>query len=263
MNKFFVLIFGGRGPRPIRLATRSRLGVEELTPRVLPSAGCSMASGGASDQSARTAFAHPFDDGRFYGGSHDCSGDHGAAHATLAGTLSDSAGATGTASFSESAGSLYVTVKGATASTTLSVTITDNGTTTTLGTVTTDASGDGHAKFTGVTAAVGDIIMVGDLAGTLAQIKFSATLAGTGTGVSGSSSFNSVKNELNVSIKGAADSTTYNVSINGTVVGQITTNKHGRGRLHVSPTGVTIVSGSTISIADTAGDAAVLTGTFA
>jgi hypothetical protein len=263
MNKFFALIFGDRGPRSVRQSPRMRLGVEELTPRVLPSAGCGAAAGGASDSAAHAAFANPFDDGGSHGGGHDCGGNHGAAHATLAGTLSDSAGATGTASFNESAGSLYVTVKGATASTTLSVTFTDNGTTTTVGTVTTDASGDGHAKLTDVTAAAGDTIAVGDLTGTLAQVKFSAELVGTATGVRGSSSFNSVKDDLHVSIAGAADSTTYNVSINGTVVGQITTNKHGRGRLTVTPTGVTIASGSTISIADTAGDAAILTGTFA
>ena len=98
---------------------------------------------------------------------------------------------------------------------------------------------------------------------TVNQVKFSATLTGTATGVSGSTAYNSVRNELNVSIKGAADSTAYNVSINGTVVGQVTTNKHGRGRLYVKPTGVTIASGSTITIADTAGDAAILTGSFA
>jgi hypothetical protein len=46
-------------------------------------------------------------------------------------------------------------------------------------------------------------------------------------------------------------------------VGQLTTNSSGAGKLRVSPSGVTIQSGSTISIADTAGNAAILTGTFA
>ena len=143
------------------------------------------------------------------------------------------------------------------------MTVTDNGTTTTVGTVTTDASGNGHARLTGVTAAAGDTITVGDLTGTFSQVKLSATLTGTATGVSGLTEYNSVKNQLRVSISGAADSTTYNVSINGMVVGQITTNRRGYGHLKVTPSGVTIASGSTISIADTSGDAAILTGTFA
>jgi hypothetical protein len=142
------------------------------------------------------------------------------------------------------------------------VTITDNGTTTTLGSISTDASGNGNAKFTGVTAVAGDTINVGDLTGSFAQIRFTASLTGA-TGVSGNAAFNSVKNVLHVSIKGATASTTYNVTINGTVVGQITTNSHGYGRLNVTPTGVTIASGSTISVADTTGDPAILTGSFA
>jgi len=137
-----------------------------------------------------------------------------------------------------------------------------------LGTVSTDASGNGHAKFTGVTAAAGDALTVGDLTGTLAQVKFTATLTGAATSVSGSSSYNSVKNSLHVAISGATASTTYNVSINGAVVGQITTNSNGHGRLKVTPTGVTIAAGSTISITDTAGSTAIpdrnvcLKGTF-
>jgi len=121
MLKFFKAIFSAQARR----APRQRgfhLGVEELTPRVLPSTGCAMAAGGASAQAARfgssTAgnFSSESDEG------HDCGGRHGADHATLAGSLSNSSGATGTASFNESAGSLYVTVKGAAASSTLSVT---------------------------------------------------------------------------------------------------------------------------------------------
>ena len=93
--------------------------------------------------------------------------------------MSNASGATGTASFNESNASLFVTVKGAAASTTLNVAVTDNGTTTTVGTVTTDASGNGHAKFTGVTVAAGDTVTVGsDITGTFAQVKFTASLTG-------------------------------------------------------------------------------------
>jgi hypothetical protein len=265
MLNIFTKIFGGSVQRP-RGPRKPRLGVEELTPRTLPSAGFhTIAAGGAFDQAARfAAFESSSSSTDTSSESQDgCGGHHGAEHATLSASLTNASGATGTASFNSSAGSLFVTVKGATASSTLSVTVTDNGTTTNVGTITTDASGNGHAKFTGVTAAAGDTVMVGDLTGTFAQVRFSATLTGTTTGVSGSAAYNSVKNSLHVSITGAAASTTYNVSINGTVIGQITTNSRGYGRLKVTPSGVTIASGSTISIADTTGSAAILTGAFA
>lgn len=255
MLKFFTKVFGGNARRtPQR--PRTRLGVEELNSRVLPSAGC-MGGAGASSQESNAAFA--FDGGGGWGGH-----GFGERHATDAATLSDAAGATGTATFSESRGSLFVSVKGATASTTLSVTVTDNGTTTTLGTITTNASGNGHARFTSATVAAGDTISVGDLTGTFAQIHFNATLTGATTSVTGSAQFNSVENELRVAVRGATASTEYNVTVNGTVVGQITTNKHGRGRLYVTPpTGVTITTGSTVSVTPTAGGTAILTGTFA
>jgi hypothetical protein len=258
MRKFFAAIFGGQDRRTIRPAPKARLGVEELTPRVLPSAGCSLAAAGAS--AARTAFANGSADSESFSGDHGDHGGHscGAEHATLAASLTDASGATGTASFNSNSGALFVSVTGATASTTLAVTVDG----TSVGSVTTDASGNGHAKLTGVTAAAGSTVMVGDLTGTFAQTKFTALLTGA-TGVNGSATYKSVKNQLHVSVTGATAGTTYNVTVNGTVVGQITTNSRGRGRLNVTPTGVTFAAGSTISIADTAGDAAILTGTFA
>jgi hypothetical protein len=262
-------MFGGGVRRPAPPAPRVRLGVEELTPRVLPSAGCGMAAAGAASFAARFTAASSSSDDDSSSGSHDCGGHfgdhhHGAELAALVATLSDSAGATGTAAFNTSSDTLFVSVKGATPSTTLNVTVTDNGTTTTVGTVTTDASGNGHARITDVTAAAGDTVAVGDVTGTLNQVKFTATLSGTTAGVSGSARYNSVRNSLQVFVSGAAASTTYNVSVNGTVVGQITTDARGRGHLRVTPpSGVTIASGSTISIADTGGDPAILTGTFA
>jgi hypothetical protein len=67
---------------------------------------------------------------------------------------------------------------------------------------------------------------------------------------------------LRVRIHGAAANTTYDVSIDGTTVGQITTNGRGSGRLFVSPTAA-IVAGSTISILDSAAGTTLLSGTFA
>lgn len=267
MRSFFEIVVGGRSRRPSQ--PRTRLGVEELNARVLPSAGCSMAAAGASSsgsaaaQSARVAFlADSSDSSGDHGGhgGHGC--DHGQGHATLSASLSNATGATGTATFSDSNGVLKVTVTGAAANSTLSVTVTDNGTTTTVGNVTTDASGNGTAKFDGVTLAAGDTIAVGDLNGTFAKVKLTAALSGD-TGVTGSASFNSLRNQLKVSATGLTAGTTYDVAVNGTVVGQVTANPAGRARFHVTPSGLTVTAGSIITLTVSGGTSAVLTGTLA
>ena len=48
-----------------------------------------------------------------------------------------------------------------------------------MGTLTTDASGNGTAKLSNVTASAGDTILVGDLTGTFTQSHLSATLSGS------------------------------------------------------------------------------------
>jgi hypothetical protein len=266
MLKYLSTFFGGGVRRPARPAPRPRLGIERLDARITPSCGGTGTASGSTASAAAARFASFMSSAAEWGDSHDgCGGGHHAEHATLAASLTNATGATGTASFSEQNASLFVSVKGAAASTTLSVAVTDNGTTTTLGTVTTDASGNGHAKFTGATVTAGDTITVGDLNGTFAQVKFTASLTGaTGSTVTGTASFNSIKNSLNLRISGADASTTYNVTVNGTVVGQITTNAHGRGHFRVTPSGVTIASASTITVVGTAtGSTPILTGTFA
>jgi hypothetical protein len=261
MYKYFVAIFGDQRRRP-RPLIKTLLKLEALNARIVPCAGATGSAGGSAAEAVRQQFASDragFDES---GGGHHGHGDCGAEHATLAASLSNSSGATGTARFSDTNGALNVSVTGAAASSTLNVTVTDNGTTTTVGTLTTDASGNGHAKFNNVTLAAGDTITVGDLNGTFAQATFTASLTGA-TGLSGSARFSSVNNRLGLRISGAAASTTYNVTINGTVVDQIITNSRGFGHARLTLSGVTIASGSTISIADTAGGAPILTGTFA
>src|SRR5262249_33005081 len=103
---------------------------------------------------------------------------------------------------------------------------------------------------------------VGDLQGTFAQVKLTAALTGSGA-ATGSASFHTLRNQLHVSITGAAANTTYNVSVNDVVVGQLTTNSAGAGKLNVTPSGVTIQAGWTSSVADTAGSAAIVQGVFA
>ena len=109
---------------------------------------------------------------------------------------------------------------------------------------------------------MGSAITVGDLQGTFAQVQFTASLAGA-AGVTGVASFNAAKNQLRVSVQGTAAGTTYEVTVNGTVVGQLTTDSSGAGQLRVWPSGVTIQGGSTVSVRDTAGSPAILDGVFA
>jgi hypothetical protein len=262
-----------------------RLGVESLNDRVLPSAGCMGMTGGdgsSGSSSAAAQFASNFDSGIGGGfggfGRFDDLGFHGhgfahriAERATLAASLSNSSGATGQAFVGDTNASgvgtsLFTVVRGAAANSSLDVSITDSGTTTKVGTVSTDASGNGMAKISNVTVKAGDTITVGDLTGTLSQVHYNATLSSavTTTTASGRAAYNSVENRLNVSLTGATAHTTYEVTVNGTNVGQITTNHRGRGRLMTSlPTGVTITSGSTIAITDSTGTTTVINGSFA
>jgi hypothetical protein len=263
MLKFFGTILGGRTRRTTRPARaqrpQARLTVEELTPRVLPSASAFGRSFGHAAHAVFSTSSTASSSATNSSSSSHAGGMCGAESATLAATLTDASGATGQASFDATTGTLKIQVQGATASTSLSVVVDG----TTVGTVTTNASGSGQAKLSNVTAKAGSTITVGDLSGTFTQVQFTATLTGSTTGVTGSASYSSVKNQLRVSVQGAAASTTYNVTVNGVVVGQVTTNSSGKGKLTASPSGVTIVAGSTIAVSDTAGSAAILTGTFA
>lgn len=243
-------------PASPRFRSQARLGVEELTPRVLPSAS---SFGHFFSHQSEALFSESATAGR-----RDISGDfrsgdgcHGS-EATLAASLTNASGATGRASYNATTQTLNVHVTGAAASTTLTVAV-DGAS---VGTLTTNSSGNGHATFSGVTVTAGSTITVGDLTGTFTQIKFTASLTGA-TGVTGTAEYNSLRNKLHLSLTGAADNTTYNVTVNNVIVGQFTTNSSGSGRFHISPSGVTIVAGSTISVSDTLGDPAILQGVFA
>lgn len=259
MLKFFAAMFGDRGSRRARVAHPRpvRLGLEALSSRILPSAGCSGAAAGASTQAARAAMFSSATAGASdttEHGGHEC----GAEHASLSASLSNSSGATGTATFSESNGVLKVSVTGATASTSLAVSVDG----TQVGSVTTDASGNGQAKLTGVTASAGSTVLVGDLTGAFAQVKLSAALTGS-TSATGTASFSTLTGKLKVSATGLTAGTTYDVAIDGATVGQITANSAGRGKLHVTPTGIAIAAGSMVTFIATGDTTAILTGMFA
>jgi hypothetical protein len=240
-------------------------------PRILPSNshfGLAAAHFGHQGQAAIVGTASTGGDssGGCSGGSQTSSsgtdsGDRCHAGATLFANLSNSNGATGLATFNATDSTLTVKVSGAATGATLTVTVNS----VQVGTVATDASGNGTAKLTNVTAQAGQTVAVGDLQGTLAQAKFTASLTSptNATGVSGEAEFSAIKSKLEVEVTGGGANTTYNVTVDNVVVGQVTTNSAGSVKIYLSLTNATIKAGSTITISDTAGNPAILQGTFA
>lgn len=275
MFAFFAHWFGNKGQKTRQAnhpCQTGQLKVEELMPRIAPAAhglhfggghflanSHALFSGLTAGNFARGHEAHADDDagetGGETGGCH-----HGEGQASLVASLSNSAGATGNAAFNSSSNQLRVSVHGAAVSTSLDIAIDG----TTVGTVTTDASGNGYSKLTltGTTVQAGSAITIGDLTGSFVQTQLSATLTGV-NGETGNAHYSTQRDSLRLFVQGAAANMTYNVTINDTVVGQFTTNSAGRGKFFLSPTNASIAAGSSLSVADTAGNAAILTGTFA
>ena len=93
-------------------------------------------------------------------------------------SLMDSSGASGQANFDSVRGMLMIHVTGATASSSLTVAVGG----TTVGTLTTDASGNGTLSVaeSSSTITTGTTITVGDLSGTFGQPPVPASLAAPG-----------------------------------------------------------------------------------
>src|SRR5262245_48223429 len=264
MLRFLARILGRKPTRrtgPGQARQQVRLSVEELMPRVLPSVnlGSAAAAGGAGHRHNHALFSDSStssgDAGSQGAAHHSCGGAASNHGASLAATLSNSTGATGQALFNSTTGKLTVQVQGADANASLDVAVDG----TSVGTLTTDASGSGKLSVTEATDAIqaGATITAGDLQGTFAPVSFSASLTGD-SGASGVATFNSLKNLLLVSITGAAANTIYNVTVDSTAVGQLTTNSAGAGKLKIAPSGVTIQDGSMLAVSDTAGRAPIL-----
>ena len=264
MLQFFTNLLGRKArstTKPPRSRPQARLELEELMPRILPSASSSgLAVGHFLGHHGHAAVMDSSSDNAAVADSSTSghAGDACGTRATLVANLTNASGATGTASFNATAGTLKVQVQGAAASTSLDVMVDG----TSVGAITTDASGNGQIKLANTTVQAGSTISVGDLTGTFSQVKFTASLSGD-SGATGSATYDSVKNRLRVSIAGTAANTTYNVTVNDVVVGQLTTNAAGKGKLYVSPSSATIQAGSTIAIGDTVGNPAILQGSFA
>ena len=197
----------------------------------------------------------------------------------LAASLTGAAGTSGTALFFSNSttgdNSLSVRVSELAAHSTFTVT---SGTTT-LGTFNTDADGRGFLIVSNVSPALtsGAALNVQDssgatvLSGTLGSpssltgTHLSANLTGA-TGTSGTAHFDSNpisgESNLRLRVSGLTADSTYTVQVNGTTLGQFSTDANGRGQLSESVLASTAASGSTITVLDSSGTT-VLRGTFA
>jgi hypothetical protein len=249
-------------PRQGYVQPRIRLGMEELTPRDLPSShlmGSSLGSFFEARQSSSAIFAQRSSDSDSAGSSHEGQGGQCGADATYTATLANASGASGTASYFAGNNSLKIQMKGATASTTLDVQLDG----VSIGSLTTDASGNGKVTLTDLTAVVNanSTLAVGDLTGTFTQVKYSATLTGSSSTQTGQAGYNALKHSLNLYFTGATAKTVYNVLIDGSSVGTLTTNKSGAGRFHLDLSTLDIKAGTVIAITDST-NTTIYQGTF-
>jgi len=206
------------------------------------------------------------------------------AQTSLSATLTDPANssATGTVTFSKTsskgtkATNFNISVSGAAANSTLGVAIDG----VVVGQISTDGSGAGSLVLSSnptgtqqqlptnfpATVSADSVVTVGSLSGTLASTHVShkttltsqltdSTGSGTGTATFNSNTENG-KTRLSLSVTGLAANTTLDVTIGGTVVGQVTTNSSGAGMVKFKNPTTTVTSGSTITVG-------TLSGTFA
>jgi hypothetical protein len=94
--------------------------------------------------------------------------------------------------------------------------------------------------------------------------RLSATLTGTSGSGHAHAAVNATAgtSSLSVSVTGLTANTTYTVAVNGTTVGEITTNANGAANVRMSDLTTTIAAGDTLTVADSSGST-VLSGTFA
>jgi len=246
------------------VAPRTRLGLEELTPRDLPNShllGSSLGAFFEARQSSAAIYSQQSSDSSSVSSSsHEGRGGQCGAEATYSATLSNASGATGTATYSATNNSLKIQVKGAAADTTLDVQLDG----VSIGSLTTDADGNGKLTLSNLTTAVSanSILTLGDLTGTFTQVKYSATLSGSSSTQTGQAGYNALKHSLNLYFTGAAAKTTYSVLIDGVSVGTLTTNKSGAGRFHIDVSTLDIKAGTVIAITDST-NTTIYQGTFA
>ena len=156
-------------------------------------------------------------------------------------------------------------VSGAAASSSLAVAVGG----TTVGTLTTDASGNGTLSIAEASSAIttGTTITVGDLSGTFAQPPgppkppsppapptppLVASLTDS-SGATGQGNFDSNRGELMIHVSGAAARSSLSVAVGGTTVGTLTTDPSGNGALSITEATSAITTGTTITVGDLSG----------
>jgi hypothetical protein len=257
----------GTASRPRAAGRTFRPVLESLEARDVPSGG-PWFGGGHGPALFGPVFAGGGGRGRF--GDR---GEAGRGSSTLAASLTGTGGASGTVAVSSNPfsgqESLSVHVSGLTADTTYTV----SSGSTTLGTFTTNADGQGRLNVRDLSTALaaGDAITVADpsgstvLSGTLAATHLVATLGGTGGGdglASYQANVAAGQNSLQVILFGLSAHSAYSVQLGGTTVGTVTTNANGRGVLSVSNLATPPAAGSVLTVLDSGG-ATVLQGSFA
>ncbi len=253
---------------------------EQLETRTVLS-GCSVAAGVAAGLSI--AASHHDTSNIAVLASSRLAGSASVQGTFLSATLSDpnDANVTGHVSFTSimhngtTTSVFTANISGAAANTPYEVDI--NGTS--VGTIMTDDSGSGAIALKGslaVTPAAGDTVSVGTATGTLAvrgheggdegdetEVHLTAKLADTTGAVTGTASFKSetedgnTESKLAVTINGAAANMDFDVLVNGTSVGTLTTDADGNGSLTVKDPSVAIMEGDTIAVGDATGTFAV------
>lgn len=272
MFKLLSTIFGGGSRRPAtrkiaRGSLQVRLGLDELSHRIVPS-GCSSgmaASGRMSQPSSDNESAEALTRTASFESARQVRAAEGAAghpcgeqaQATLTAPLTNASGATGTATFSPSSGTIVVVVIGAAVDSSLDVAVDG----TTIGTLNTDSTGAGKTTISAADVLAGSTITVGDLQGTFAKSQLKAELSGD-TEATGRAAFDVAALQMRVFLRGAEANTTYDISVHGSVTGQLNTNESGSGKLVVTLTSA-VQAGSTIAIIDATSGESLLNGAFA
>lgn len=180
--------------------------------------------------------------------------------------LKNDAGAIGKAEFNATATEFELEIKQGPASATLDVLVDGSK----IGVITTDASGSGQLEIHKAAFTITDssTIVIGDLAAgglsgnfaTIINTEIKASLSAPAGAATGVAEFNADDQNLEVKIVGAASNATYDVTVDGVLIGTITTNSLGKGKLEMNAGALAIKKDSLLTIGNPANP--LLTGAF-
>lgn len=178
--------------------------------------------------------------------------------------LSGGAGIVGKAEFNDSTKKFEVEIQGAQPLSSFDVLVDG----VKVGTLSTNALGAGQLELSNVaftvtstsTVTVGDPASGGLTGQFLSETETEFKAPISGGSMRGESEFNAADQEFKAKIENAAVNSTFDVAIDGVVIGQITTNSKGKGLLQIHEFTTAIAEGSNITIGDPA--APLASGTF-